>query len=210
MTTRRRFLKGALGLSASVIGARFLPHVSFANPPALFPTPTDLGERSGSEVRFRLEATAKRVQIGDQQAQLLTYNGSFPGPTLRLREGDNVRVEFTNNLSEETNLHFHGLHVPMAQRNSETPFRRVAPGETILYEFPIPEGSAGTYWYHPHTHGSVAPHLFSGLAGAMIVEGRMDAVFADLSEQLVILKDFSFGVNGAIPEYTQNGLDDGT
>ena len=203
MISRRRFLKASLGLSAGVIGTRLLADFSFANQLSPFPAPTDIGERTGNQVVFRLEATAKSVQVGDQQAQLLTYNGSFPGPTLRMREGDSVRVEFTNNLSEETNLHFHGLHVPMTQRNSETPFRRVAPGETILYEFPIPEGSAGTYWYHPHTHGSVAPQLFSGLAGAIIIEGPMGAVFQDLNEQLVVLKDFTLTPQGAIPEYTR-------
>ncbi len=119
-----------------------------------------------------------------------------------MREGDQVRVAFTNSLSEETNLHFHGLRVPMTQANSETPFRRAAPGETILYEFPIPAGSAGTHWYHPHAHGTVAPHLFRGLAGAIIVEGPMDAVFGGLPEQLVLLVDFTFGADGTIPEHS--------
>ena len=204
MVSRRQFLKvTGLGLGASVLGSSFLFTGSAANRASAFPTPEDIGKRTGNQVTFKLEATAQRVRVGERDAQLLTYNGSFPGPTLRLREGDDVRVEFTNNLAEETNLHFHGLHVPMTQRNSETPFRRALPGETILYEFPISEGSAGTYWYHPHTHGGVAPQLFGGLAGAIIIEGAMDAVFADLPEQLALLKDFTFGPGGNISEHTR-------
>ena len=204
MVSRRQFLKvTGLGLGASVLGSSFLFSGSAANRASAFLTPEDIGERMDNQVTFKLEATAQRVRVGGRDAQLLTYNGSFPGPTLRLREGDQVRIEFTNNLTEETNLHFHGLHVPMTQRNSETPFRRALPGETILYEFPIPEGSAGTYWYHPHTHGSVAPQLFGGLAGAILVEGPMDAVFANLPEQLIVLKDFAFGPGGNISEHTR-------
>ena len=202
--SRRQFLKlTGLGVGAGLLGGQLMPGVGLASGVAsAFPTPTDIGERSGNEVFFALEAKAHTVQIGGRQVQLTAYNGSFPGPTLRMREGDQVRVAFTNSLSEETNLHFHGLRVPMTQANSETPFRRAAPGETILYEFPIPAGSAGTHWYHPHAHGMVAPHLFRGLAGAIIVEGPMDAVFEGLPEQLVLLKDFTFGADGTIPEHS--------
>ena len=202
--SRRQFLKvTGLGIGAGLLGGQLVPGFGLASGAvSAFPTPTDIGERSGNEVFFALEAKAHTVQVGGRQVRLTAYNGSFPGPTLRMREGDQVRVAFTNSLPEETNLHFHGLRVPMTQANSETPFRRAAPGETILYEFPIPAGSAGTHWYHPHAHGMVAPHLFRGLAGAIIVEGPMDAVFEGLPEQLVLLKDFTFGADGTIPEHS--------
>jgi len=169
---------------------------------ATFPSQIEVGERSGSNVRFKLEAKAQSVEIRGQRVQMLTYNDSFPDPTLRMREGDTVLVEFKNSLSVETNLHFHGLHVSMTQAKSETPFRRAAPGETILYEFSISSDSVGTHWYHPHAHGLVAPQLFSGMAGAIIVEGALDENFAGLHEKLIVLKDVEFRADGQIPEHT--------
>lgn len=202
--SRRQFLKiSGMTVGTHLIAGQFFSNVVFADGHvASFPTPVDLGERNGNKVTFKLEAKPKLIEVGGRQVELLTYNGSFPGPTLRMREGDMVQIEFTNSLSEETNLHFHGLHVPMIETNSETPFRRAAPGETITYEFPILNASAGTHWYHPHAHGLVAPQLFSGLAGAIIIDGPLDKLFADVPEQLLILKDFEFNAKGQVAEHS--------
>lgn len=133
--------------------------------------------------------------IADTTANLWTYNGVFPGPVLRLREGERVRLRFRNRLSEPTNLHLHGLHVPPGVDN---PFLLVEPGETVYYEFDIPEGSAGTYWYHPHVHGQVARQLFAGLAGVILVEGPVDQTYPlQRAEQYtLVLKDITLAAGG--------------
>ena len=94
------------------------------------------------------------------------YNGSVPGPTLELREGDRVIIHFRNDLPEPTTVHWHGLHLPFAADGS--PFHPVGPGETYDYEFTVRPGSAGTYWYHPHPHHSTGWQVTKGLYGAVV------------------------------------------
>src|SRR5258708_39789220 len=70
-----------------------------------------------------------------------------------------------------TNLHTHGLHVSPAG-NSDNVFREIPPGASFQYTFTIPpDHPSGTFWYHPHKHGSVAYQMANGMAGALIVEG---------------------------------------
>uniref|UniRef100_UPI0035D9BC42 multicopper oxidase domain-containing protein n=1 Tax=Janibacter limosus TaxID=53458 RepID=UPI0035D9BC42 len=98
------------------------------------------------------------------------FNGSLPGPTLRVAPGDTIRVAMTNGLEAPTNLHVHGLHVS-PEGNGDNPFVSIAPGESFDYEFVLPaDHPPGTYWYHPHRHGHVADRVAAGLYGAIIVE----------------------------------------
>ncbi|MDO8107630.1 multicopper oxidase domain-containing protein [Isoptericola sp. b441] len=84
---------------------------------------------------------------------MVTYNGTVPGPTLRMRPGDRLRVHLANELDEPTNLHTHGLLVSRTD-NGDNPFLRVAPGETFDYEITLPaDHPPGLFWYHPHHHG---------------------------------------------------------
>lgn len=204
--SRRQFLKlSGLGLAASTVGTTFIP---WLEPQALaqtqlaaFATPEELGRRTGpGAVSFDLAASLSALPLAGRPAQLWTYNGGFPGPTLRLWEGDRVQLQLTNSLPEVTNLHFHGLHIPPTGAGDNI-FREIAPGETALYEFTVPENSAGTYWYHPHRHGTVAAQLFRGLAGAIVVEGALDAPFRDLPEQLIVLKDIEVRADGTVAEH---------
>ena len=95
------------------------------------------------------------------------YGASVPGPEIRLRQGERLRVEVVNRLPQETTVHWHGLRVPNAMDGvphlTQVP---IAPGERFVYEFDVPD--AGTYWYHPH-HRS-AEQVGRGLYGPLIVE----------------------------------------
>lgn len=96
-----------------------------------------------------------------------TYNGTVPGPTIHVRQGDRVRVIFTNHLPEPSTIHWHGLDVPADMDGvpgmSQQP---VAPGDTFVYEFTATD--PGTYIYH--THYDDFFQLDSGLYGAFIVD----------------------------------------
>lgn len=203
--SRRDFLK-LVGLGAAgAIGGRALPGLwPVAEAQTLaFPMPSELRTRTASGgVAVALRAEVAEVPIAGRKAQLWTYNGSFPGPTLRVREGECVQLDFTNALPEPTNLHFHGLHISPTG-DGDNIFRYVAPGKTVRYAFTVPEGSAGTFWYHPHLHGTVSPQLFRGLAGAILVEGLPDAALRDLPEHLLVLKDLEFRADGAVPNHSQ-------
>ena len=75
-----------------------------------------------------------------------------------------------------TNLHTHGLHVS-PKCNSDNVFVDIQPGCGFSFEFKIPKSHpAGTYWYHPHVHGSTAVQVSSGAEGALIIRGDFDQV----------------------------------
>ena len=96
-----------------------------------------------------------------------TYNGTVPGPELRLRQGERLRVVLENRLKQDTTIHWHGVRVPNAMDGvPDLTQPSIAPGASFVYEFPVPD--AGTYWYHPHAHS--AEQVGRGLAGALIVE----------------------------------------
>ncbi|SMD25620.1 multicopper oxidase family protein [Kibdelosporangium aridum] len=101
------------------------------------------------------------------------YSGQFPGPLLKVREGDRVQLAFRNGLDAPTSLHIHGLPLSPAV---DAPLTHLKPGESDHRDFTIPPGTAGTYWYHPHAHGDVERQLLMGLAGPIVVDdGRIDA-----------------------------------
>ena len=96
------------------------------------------------------------------------YEGAVPGPELRYRQGERLRVEVENQLPADTTVHFHGIRLPNAMDGvpnlTQPPI--AARGGRFRYEFALPD--AGTYWYHPHL-GS-AEQLARGLYGALVVE----------------------------------------
>ncbi|MDU9005444.1 multicopper oxidase family protein [Sedimentitalea todarodis] len=95
------------------------------------------------------------------------YNGSVPGPEIRVRQGDRIRVLARNGLDEGTTVHWHGIRTPNAMDG--VPFLTQDPipvGGDLLYEFDAPD--AGTFWYHPHQRSS--EQVGRGLYGPLIVE----------------------------------------
>lgn len=149
-----------------------------------------------------IEASYTWVRLGGSYAHLFTYNEQAPGPVLEARPGDTVRLRFTNSLPEPTNLHFHGLHVSPGG-NADNVFLEVPPGERLTYEFTLPANHpAGTFWYHPHLHGTVADQLFRGLAGLLVVRGELDEIaeVAAAAEHFLVLKDWALDRNGEVLE----------
>ena len=124
------------------------------------------------------------------------YNGQVPGPQIRVREGDRVRVTLANRLPQSTSIHFHGLELPNDQDG--VPFVTqppVKPGESHTYEFTVP--NSGSHMYHSHHNAAI--QVGNGLLGAFIVEPRrpVAAHRADL-DYVMVLNDGSHG-------YTLNG-----
>ncbi len=120
----------------------------------------------------RITATAGQTRFTGPDGpatSVWTYNGAVPGPLLRLRQGQPVRIVVENGLQEDTTVHWHGIRLPNAMDGvpglTQPP---IAPGASFTYEFTPPD--AGTFWYHPHADSLV--QLGRGLAGALIVEER--------------------------------------
>jgi len=156
-------------------------------PPTLKELPSVTLTREQNGARATLTARAATLRLAGQDLKVQTYDGSFPGPVMRLREGERVRLTLRNELEEPTTLHLHGLPVGP---DVDDPFRKIAPGTSAEFDFTLPRGSAGTYWYHTHTHGRSDTQLFAGLAGAVVVSGDSEpAALRDVEDHVVVLKD---------------------
>ena len=149
------------------------------------------------EVTLTAAPTHLRLTPGGPLVSVYAYNGSVPGPTLDLREGDSVIIHFRNQLPEPTTVHWHGLHIPANQDGS--PLYPIAPGRSHDYSFRLAAGSAGTYWYHPHPDRRTGFQVAMGLYGGIIVHAPDDPLVAKgISEKLLILSDNRFDSHGAI------------
>ncbi|HEX6179127.1 MAG TPA: multicopper oxidase domain-containing protein, partial [Thermoanaerobaculia bacterium] len=123
------------------------------------------------------------------------YNGQVPGPVIEAKQGVPLEITFTNNLSEPTLIHWHGLRVPAAMDGTQATQRPVAPGETFIYRFTPPD--AGTFWYHPHANET--EQLEKGLYGALIVRGA-DEPIVD-REQILVFDDVNADKQGRLAKF---------
>lgn len=181
---RRGFLKAAIGLPASY---GLVTSLRGAEPAT-----------SAGLVEVDLEAQQTWINVAGQNAYLFGFNGQVPGPTIEAHPGDHVRIRFRNSLPEMTNLHYHGLHVTPSG-NGDNSFLEVGSGESLTYEFDLPtDHPGGTFWYHPHMHGSVARQVSRGLAGVFIVRGELDQIpeIAKAPETILVLQDFALSSSG--------------
>lgn len=148
-------------------------------------------------VEVALTAAATRLTIKPGVAtEVFGYNGTSPGPTFEVTEGDRVIIHFRNALPEPTTVHWHGIHLPVSQDGS--PFDPVPPGGRRDYSFTVARGSAGTYWYHPHLHHRTGYQIAKGLVGAMIVRAPDDPLPGTIRERLLILSDQRLKADGSI------------
>jgi FtsP/CotA-like multicopper oxidase with cupredoxin domain len=121
----------------------------------------------GSEHVDTFTLTASVITIRGHQAW--AYNGTVPGPELRVKQGDRVRVTLINHLPESTSIHWHGIAVPGAMDGvAGITQNAVSPGATFTYEFIASD--AGTYWYH--SHQDAMNQIPRGLVGAIVVEPK--------------------------------------
>ncbi len=124
------------------------------------------------------------------------YNQMIPGPIIRATEGERVRINVTNNLTESTAVHWHGLYVPFDQDGvgglTQDPIK---PGETFTYEFTL--RNSGTHMYHAH-HNS-ADQVNRGLLGAFIIDPKDPSTMPEYDrEYIMVVNDTSLGftING--------------
>ena len=152
--------------------------------------------RTRGVVEVNLTASVSRLALRPgSPTEAFAYNGSVPGPTLEVYEGDRVIVHFRNELPEPSTVHWHGLHIPAVMDGS--PLTSVAAGASFDYVFTVPRGSAGTYWYHPHPDHRSGYQMAKGLFGAIIVRARDDPL-GGIPERLLILWDNRFDADGSV------------
>lgn len=126
-------------------------------------------------VRGNIQLAAQSISgemLNGKTTSLLSYRNGLLGPTITATKGETLTVQLQNNLSEESNIHWHGLILP---ENMDGHPKDVAlAGGSLNYVLPVLQ-RAGTYWYHPHPHMKTARQVFMGLAGLFIVNDKEEA-----------------------------------
>jgi FtsP/CotA-like multicopper oxidase with cupredoxin domain len=157
--------------------------------------------------------------IGGYRLYMRAYEGTVPGPTLRVKPGDVLRIKLINDLPPNrdpspedhslphnfntTNLHTHGLHVSPSGI-ADNVMRAMEPGKGYDVEVAIPSDHVpGTNWYHPHMHGSADVQIASGAVGALIIEGDFTDVpeIAAAEERLLVLTEAVFDQFGMVEDF---------
>jgi FtsP/CotA-like multicopper oxidase with cupredoxin domain len=139
----------------------YFPRDSADLPEAVGSEVIDLGD--GDQVDLRIAPVVKR--LGDAPVRMLAYNGSIPGPTLRVREGSGLAVNVANDGDLDATVHWHGLRLDNRYDGTDETQAPIPVGGTFSYriEFPDP----GVYWYHPHIREDYGQEM--GLYGNILV-----------------------------------------
>lgn len=145
--------------------------LAFAAPAQAFDQPQQLRSKNGVLKATMVAELGEAVVAGKRVQGAITFNGQFPGPTMNVHPGDTIELNVVNKLQQDTNIHFHGLHVSPAGI-ADNVLRRFRPGGTYKVRVKIPrDHNNGLYWYHPHLAGEVNNQVFRGLAGLISITG---------------------------------------
>jgi FtsP/CotA-like multicopper oxidase with cupredoxin domain len=151
---------------------------------------------------WELVAVDKEIEIAPGvRFAAWTYNGRIPGPTLRCREGERLRIAFVNGSAHHHTVHFHGIHPAAMDGVPGLGAGAIAPGERTVYEFDAQP--AGLHLYHCHVR-PLAEHIAKGLYGAFIVDpadGRADA-----DELVLVMNGFDTNFDRANEFYAANTI----
>ena len=147
------------------LNALILSNLSFSQNPMAVPTAL-----TGTEFNLTLQAGSVQFFPG-QATQTMGVNGNILAPTLIVEQGQTVTFNVTNNLGEETTIHWHGMHVSPA--NDGGPHVTIPVGTTWSPVIPVLDW-ASTYWYHPHLHYKTHEHVQKGIAGFVIVRDEIE------------------------------------
>jgi FtsP/CotA-like multicopper oxidase with cupredoxin domain len=219
--TRRNFLQGAALLGAGVITNRSIanaqeqteqekmqmppgpktdgrPRLSPQGgfPPVVTPDVPDLPFEMDNGVKvFHLTAEpVKQELIPGQVANLWGYNGSAPGPTIQINQGDRVRLVVENHLPEPTSMHWHGFEIPYEMDGAPGLSQdAIAPGGRFVYEFTLHQ--EGTYFYHSH----MAMQEMMGMIGAFIMHPRKPYDPPVDKDFTIILQEYAILPNNLTP-----------
>ena len=179
---RRQLLRGATLMGGGLALSALLPGWAQSATAGSGPT---LPTLSGPNIDLRIGHST--LNVDGRPGHAVTINGTVPGPLLRLKEGQNVRLAVTNDLDEDTSIHWHGLLVPFQMDGVPgVSFPGIKPRQTFVYEFPIKQ--SGTYWYHSHSGLQEA----EGHYGPIIIDPAGPDPVAYDREHVIVLSDFSF------------------
>jgi manganese oxidase len=210
MGSRRSFLQRAMSIGAAALGVP--PTMAWsddsrghekedryskaANAPVRTPDIQDLPCTLDNGVKvFHLIAEPVKQQIAPNKTLILWgFNGSAPGPTIQVNQGDRVRIVLENHLPEPTSMHWHGFEVPNDVDGgpgvSQPPIK---PGERYVYEFTLHQ--SGTYFYHSH----MAMQEMMGMLGAFVMHPKEPFRPAVDKDFVLLLQEYAVLPNNLVP-----------
>ncbi len=153
---------------------------------------------------YNLVASIVKKTINGQEVKMLAYNGSIPGPLIKVSQGAEITLNFTNNTDVDSTVHSHGVRmdnkfdgVPDVTQDP------VKPGQSFTYSLKFPD--AGVYWYHPHIREDYAQEL--GLYGNFLVTPNTPDYWAEVDREETLFLDDILIENGQIAKFDRETVD---
>ena len=184
-----------------------MQHHAQAEPTGQFPTDAtglpearaaELVELSdGDRLDLRIAPVAKR--LGDATVRMLAYNGSIPGPTLKVREGSEVVVDVENQGDMDATVHWHGLRLENRYDGTHETQRPMAVGERFSARVAFPD--PGLYWYHPHIREDYGQEM--GLYGNVLVEPADPGYWPPVHREVVLTLDDILLEDGKVAPFSR-------
>jgi FtsP/CotA-like multicopper oxidase with cupredoxin domain len=148
--------------------------------------------------RFKLRIAPVTKRIGDAKVRMLAYNGSIPGPTLRVRQGSEIQVDVVNDGDLEGTVHWHGLRLENRYDGTHETQAPIPVGGSFSYRIQFPD--AGAYWYHPHIREDYGQEL--GLYGNLLVDSPNPDYWAPAHRELALTLDDVLIEDGQIAAFS--------
>ena len=158
--------------------------------------PTELVELADGD-EFELEIVPVKKQLGDATVRMLAYNGSVPGPTLKVPQGGTITVHVTNRGDLDATVHWHGLRLENRYDGTHDTQAPIPVGETFSYEVHVPD--SGAYWYHPHIREDYGQEL--GLYGNILAAPSEPDYWPPANRELLLTLDDILIENGEIAAF---------
>lgn len=153
---------------------------------------------------YNLTASIVKKQIGNSVVKMLAYNGMIPGPLIKVSQGAEVTLNFTNNTDVDTTIHSHGVRLDNKFDGvPDVTQKAVRPGESFTYKIKFPD--AGMYWYHPHIREDYAQEL--GLYGNYLVTPNDPHYWSPVNRETALFLDDILIENGRIATFNKATAD---
>lgn len=182
------FLVVAIGLvfltqnKLSLVGKNSYISTNITDLPEAQPTQTVVLKNGDT---YNLTASYVKKSINGTKHRMLAYNGSIPGPLIKVAQGAEVTINFKNDTDVKTLLHSHGVRMDNSFDGSQVTQEEMEPGETFAYKLKFPD--AGMYWYHPHVREDFQQEL--GLYGNFLVTPTDNGYWNQVNREIPLFVD---------------------
>ncbi|HEX7311518.1 MAG TPA: heavy metal-binding domain-containing protein [Gaiellaceae bacterium] len=160
---------------------------------------TELVELADGD-EFELEIIPVKKRIGDATVRMLAYNGSVPGPTLKVAQDSTIKVKVTNRGDLDATVHWHGLRLENRYDGTHDTQSPIPVGEAFTYQVQVPD--PGAYWYHPHIREDYGQEM--GLYGNILVTPAESDYWPPANRELLLTLDDILIEGGKIAAFSES------